>query len=166
MTTTERLTLSRIAPEDVDDLVAMLLNPALYHHIGDAPASAAQARERIERWLRGSADPEVLWINHVARRRADGRLVGLAQATESRDACEIAYLVDPSAQRRGFGREMMSEFCAELARTVKPATLTAHIKPGHAASEGVAKALGLAPTTEHVDGERVWRATPSGSLFT
>jgi len=163
--TTARLVLSRIAPDDVDELVQMLLNPALYHYIGDAPATAAAAGERVGRWLRGSADPDALWINYVARRRDDGRLVGLAQATVRRaggsrfGACEIAYLVDPPAQGRGFGKEMMRGFCAELRKTLSPAEFIAHIYPGHAASEGIAKAVGLAPTADRVDGERVWRAT-------
>jgi RimJ/RimL family protein N-acetyltransferase len=97
----------------------------------------------------------VRWINYVARRA--GRLVGLARATVARGTCEIAYLVDPAAQHQGFGTEMMRAFCAELRATLDPAEFTAHILPGHAASEGVAKALGLVPTGDRVDGERVWR---------
>lgn len=162
---TKRLELSRIARDDVDELVAMLLNPALYDYIGDAPASTAEARARAERWLGGSPDPNVLWINYVARRRDNGRIVGLAQATVLRadgsrfGTCEIAYLVDPPAQQHGFGTEMMSEFCAEIQETMNPAEFIAHIYPGHEASEGVAKALGLTPTGDHVDGEQVWRTT-------
>lgn len=160
---TERLVLTRLARGDVGDLVAMLLNPALYQWIGGAPASPAEAENRAGRWLSGSADPDVLWINYVARGRADDRLVGLAQATVhgAREAragtCEIAYLVDPSVQGRGFGTEMMHGFCAELRETVRPAEFTANILPGHAASEGVAHALGLVPTPDRVDGEQVWR---------
>lgn len=162
---TKRLVLSRLADRDVDELVVMLLNPALYHYIGGAPGSAAEARGRAERWLRGSPDPDVLWLNHIARVGDDGRFVGLAQATVRRagessfGACEIAYLVDPRVQRHGFGVEMMSGFCAELHERMRPAEFVAHIHPGHAASEGVAKAIGLAPTTDYVDGEQVWRAT-------
>jgi RimJ/RimL family protein N-acetyltransferase len=162
---TERLVLTRLARGDVDDLVAMLLNPALYHWIGGAPASPAEAGNRVERWLSGSSDPDVLWINHVARGRDDSGLVGLAQATvqEAREAragtCEIAYLVDPSAQRHGFGTEMMLGFCAELRESVRPAEFTAHILPGHVASEGVVRSLGLTPTPDRVDGEQVWRTT-------
>jgi RimJ/RimL family protein N-acetyltransferase len=160
---TRRLVLSRIARDDVDELVDMLLNPALYGFIGDAPADAAAARIRAERWLRGSVDPGMVWINYVARRRDGARLIGFAQATVHRAGdrfgeCEIAYLVDPSAQGHGFATEMMRAFCAELLGSIDPAELTAHIHPGHEASEGVAKAVGLALTTGEVDGERVWRA--------
>jgi RimJ/RimL family protein N-acetyltransferase len=161
---TKRLALSRIARDDVDDLTAMLLNPALYHFIGGAPESATEARDRVERWLRGSTNPDVLWINYVARSRDDGRLVGLAQATvrvceACFGECELAYLVDPPVQRYGFGAEMMCGFCAELRETMKPEEFIAHIHPGHAASQGVAMAIGLTPTTDEVDGEQVWRAT-------
>jgi RimJ/RimL family protein N-acetyltransferase len=154
---TERLVLSRLAHGDVGELAAMLLNPALYTHIDGAPASPAEAEDRIGRWLRGSPDPDVLWINYVARDRADGGFVGLAQATVRGRTCEIAYLVDPSAQRRGFATEMMGAFCAELRETIEPAEFVAHILAGHVASERVVTALGLAPTADHVEGERVWR---------
>ena len=160
--TTERLVLSRLAHDDVDELVAMLLDPALYHYIDGAPSSPAEARARVGRWLRGSPDPDVLWINYVVRRRDDGRFVGLAQATvqgTQSGTCELAYLVDPSAQRQGFGREMMRGLCAELHETLKPAEFTAHIVPGHTASEGVAHALDLVPTPDRVAGEQVWRTT-------
>jgi RimJ/RimL family protein N-acetyltransferase len=162
---TKRLVLSRISHDDRDELVAMLLNPALYDYIGGVPVSAAEARVRVERWLRGSPDPDVLWVNYVARWQDTGRLVGLAQATVVRAArlgfgeCELAYLVDPPEQRLGIASEMMNGFCAELHETLSPAYFTAHIYPGHAASEGVARAIGLAPTSERVDGELVWRAT-------
>jgi RimJ/RimL family protein N-acetyltransferase len=153
---TERLVLSRIARSDVDELVVMLSKPELYEHIGDAPGSVEEAQAKAERWLRGSADPEVRWINHVAR--YDGKLVGLAQATvRAGGSCEIAYLVDPSAQRQGFGTEMMRAFCAELRATMDSVELVAHVLPGHVASESVARAVGLTPTEERVDGERVWR---------
>lgn len=155
---TKRLVLTRIARDDVDDLVTMLLNPALYQHIGGAPASEAQARARAERWLGGSPNPDVLWINYVVRRSNDGVLVGLAQATVAGGTCEVAYLVDPPAQRQGFASEMMTAFCTELRESIEPEELTAHIYPGHTASEGVARAIGLVPTAERVDGEQVWRA--------
>jgi RimJ/RimL family protein N-acetyltransferase len=157
---TERLLLSRIARADTGDLVAMLVNPVLYQYIGEPP-TAEDAAARVGRWLRGSPDPGVLWINYVARH--DGAFVGLAQATvwradQSRfGTCEIAYLVDPPAQRHGYGTEMMRGFCAELTGTLAPAELTAHIHPGHVASERIARAVGLVPTGELVDDERVWR---------
>ncbi|HEX6359355.1 GNAT family N-acetyltransferase [Actinophytocola sp.] len=163
--TTKRLVLSWIARDDIDELVAMLLNPALYDYIGGVPASAAEARARVERWLRGSTDPDVLWVNYVARCQDGGRLVGLAQATVLRapglgfGECELAYLVDPPEQKHGIASEMMSGLCAELEEALSPAVFTAHIYPGHAASEGVARAIGLAPTSERVDGELVWRTT-------
>lgn len=162
---TERLVLSRLARRDVGELSAMLVKPALYDFIDGRPESEDAATARVERWLRGSADPDVRWINYVARGRDDGGFVGLAQATVAgvgaahSGTCEIAYLVDPPAQRRGFGREMMGGLCAELHKAMNPAEFTAHIHPGHAASEGVVKALGLAPTEDRVDGEQVWRAT-------
>lgn len=156
---TERLQLSRLSDADVDDLTDLLTKEPLYTYIGEAPASADEARTRVERWLRGSAEPDVLWINYVARSSDDRRLVGLAQATvflDDEPECSLAYLVHPDEQRQGFGVEMMREFAAQLGAAIAPARFTSNIHPGHAASERLAAALGLVRTDELVDGEHVW----------
>jgi RimJ/RimL family protein N-acetyltransferase len=160
---THRLLLTRIVDGDTADLVTMLGKPELHEYIGGVPLTPLDATKRVQRWIRGSANPDIRWINYVARRGRDGGFVGLAQATVTRTPrtghtrCELAYLVDPPAQHQGFGTEMMRGFHAELRDTLRPAEFTANIFPGHTASEGVAKAVGLTPTTELVDGERVWR---------
>lgn len=162
--TTDRLVLARIGQADVGEVVEMVLNPALYTYIDSDYETAEQARQRVGRWVRGSVDPEVLWVNYVARTRADQRFVGLAQATVSLDhrirvrECTLAYMVDPPQQRQGFGAEMMTEFWPALRRALHPEVVTAHIYPGHTASERVVQHLGLELTDETVDGERVWRA--------
>jgi len=160
---THRLLLTRIVDGDTADLVTMLVKPELHEYIGGVAPTPQDATKRVQRWVRGSADPDILWINYVARQSQGGRFVGLAQATVTRTpetgrrSCELAYLVDPPAQHQGFGTEMMRGFHAELRDTLRPTEFTANIFSGHTASEGVAKAVGLIPTTELVDGERVWR---------
>lgn len=160
---TERLTCSALALVDVPDLTAMLLEPELYTVIGGRPETSDQARTRAERWATGSPDPQVAWVNFVARQTTDGRLVGLAQATVLRadlaraENCLLAYLIDPGFQRQGLGRELMRGFAEEISRAYDPLVLTAHIAPGHVPSERIATALGLTVTDESVDGEREWR---------
>ncbi|OLF13943.1 hypothetical protein BLA60_01805 [Actinophytocola xinjiangensis] len=158
---THRLLLTRIAERDTADLVAMLIKPEVHEFIGGMTLTPLEATQWVRRWIRGSANPDVLWINYVARRSPGDQFVGLAQATvtlgQDHTGCELAYLVDPPAQHQGYGTEMMRGFHAELRDTLRPGEFTANILPGHTASEGVAKAVGLAPTTELVDGERVWR---------
>lgn len=166
---TERLQLSRLSDADVDDLTDLLTKEPLYTYIGEAPASADEARSRVERWLRGSPEPDVIWINYVARSRDDRRLIGLAQATVFLDAeshaaeCSLAYLVHPDEQRQGFGVEMMRALAAQLRAANAPARFTANIHPGHAASERLAAALGLVRTDELVDGEHVWVSPAAAS---
>lgn len=161
---TDRLVLARIGLADVDEVVEMVMNPALYTHIGSDYEAAEQARRRVGRWVRGSVDPEVLWVNYMARSRADQRFVGLAQATVSLEQrvrareCTLAYMVDPPRQRQGLGAEMMTGFWPALRRALHPEVVTAHIYPGHTASERVVQDLGLELTDETVDGERVWKA--------
>jgi hypothetical protein len=42
--------------------------------------------------------------------------------------------------------------------------VTASIHPGHHASAAVAMRAGLVPTSDEVDGERIWRREPDNPL--
>lgn len=100
----------------------------------------------------------------MLRRRTDGRPVGTVQATLSRPAggeteAELAWVIGTGHQGAGYGRE------GARAMTGWPGAhgvdrLVAHIHPGHEASAGIARALGLRPTDRITDGEVRWSARP------
>ena len=160
---TSRLTVSPLRAEDTDETVELLRRPELYTVTGGAPIDDDDARDRVGRWLAGSSDPRVTWINHVARREDTGALVGHCQgmvASVGRDGaadCTLGYSVHPDHQGQGIAREMMRAFVGLIVETDGPGRFLAHIAPGHTVSERVATGLGLSPTgTLDNAGEQIW----------
>jgi RimJ/RimL family protein N-acetyltransferase len=80
------------------------------------------------------------------------------QATVEGIAADVAWVVAPDWQGRGMATEAARAMCDWLTST-GITNLAAHIHPEHAASSGVASAIGLLITEEvDEDGEIVWRS--------
>ncbi|GGB38989.1 N-acetyltransferase [Sphingomonas metalli] len=110
---TDRLILSAHRPEDLDSLVAIWSDPAVYRHIGGKP------RTREEVWLQllrhtgqWTLFGRGLW---VVRDAATGDLLGEAGLMDTRrdfsfslpDRPEAAWILGPAAHGRGLAREAM-----------------------------------------------------------
>ncbi|QKE86070.1 GNAT family N-acetyltransferase [Arthrobacter sp. NEB 688] len=134
-----------------------LADPALHTVTGGRPASTDELRERYTRQLRGPDDPHEEWCTWVVRDGDDGPLVGFVQATLTGDgACaELAWVVGTPWQGRGIARRAAALVLAEVTRR-GVGTVVAHVRPGHAPSEAVARSLGMGPTDVVVDGETRW----------
>jgi RimJ/RimL family protein N-acetyltransferase len=156
---TDRLVLVPLEVAHADEMSVVLGDPSLYSFTGGEPPSARVLRSRYARMLAGSSEPTVSWCNWVIR--LDCELVGFVQATiESGDRAEIAWVVGVPWQRRGIAREAAGGLVGWLAGQV--AEIIAHVHPDHAASNGVARAVGMTPTDETHDGEVLWRRAGSG----
>ena len=68
----------------------------------------------------------------------------------------LAWIVGVDHQRRGYATEAALAIVDDLAKHGISA-FSASIRESHAASEGVARDLGMLVTDEVIDGERVWR---------
>lgn len=110
----------------------------------------------------GSSDGEHGWLNWIVRVRSTWEAAGVVQATLSvkhrHMEAEIAWVVGVAQQGDGYATEAAAAMLNWLARH-GVAMLVAHIDPGHAASIGVARRLGLSPTEVSVDGETRWIGT-------
>jgi RimJ/RimL family protein N-acetyltransferase len=150
-----------LLPEDANEMAGVLADPSLYAFIGGAPPTPADLDERFARWSRGSPRPGEEWHNWIVRLRDDWAAIGHLQATvlgRGREA-DVAWVIGTPWQGRGYAGEAARAIVAWLeAGGVR--TITAHIRAGHAASERVAAAAGLARTDEIEDGEVVWRRQP------
>jgi RimJ/RimL family protein N-acetyltransferase len=146
-------------------MVRVLADPELYTFTGGDPLAVEELQTHYCALALGrSADGSQRWLNWIARLRSGGPAVGATQATVMVDgdhfAANLAWTVGLEHQRRGYAREAAVAMTAWL-REQGATVLIAHIHPKHQASMGVARALGLEPTGQIVDGEVRWTATRS-----
>ncbi len=146
------------------ELAPLLDDAALHEFTGGAPLSAAALAARYARLAaRRSPDGDQLWGNWVIRVRATGAAAGTVQATlpaagPAAGPAEVAWVVARAAQGRGYA----SEAARSLITVLRQAgwTVIAHIHPRHHASQQIARAAGLVPTTASRDGETRWVSPP------
>ncbi len=161
--TTERLRLAPLQAEDADEMVAVLGDERLHEFVGGRPSSLAELRDRYTRLSVGSPDPDTVWLNWIVRLRVDSQPVGTMQATiathDGRRVGHIAWVIGVDWQSQGFASEA-ARALVDWLRSHGIDDIAANIHPDHRASATVAARVGLQPTDEQADGERVWR-TPS-----
>jgi RimJ/RimL family protein N-acetyltransferase len=162
---TERLDLAPLAAAHAAELAPLLDDTRLHEFTGGAPLSAAALAARYER-LAGRRSPggDQMWGNWVIRLRDTGAAVGTVQATlpaggPAAGPAEVAWVVAGTAQGRGYAKEAARSLVARLWRAGW--AVTAHVHPGHLASQRVARAAGLVPTPQMRDGEIRWARSPA-----
>jgi RimJ/RimL family protein N-acetyltransferase len=112
---TDRLVLEPLSHLHADGLVAALGNPSVSSYLNAPDVTTVEAlHARIDRLQRGAPDGEV-WINFAIRRVDDGAIVGRVEATRYGAWAEIAYLVGPAYQRRGYATEASRWLLSQLA---------------------------------------------------
>jgi RimJ/RimL family protein N-acetyltransferase len=157
---TERLDLEPLAVAHAAELAPLLDDPSLHAFTGGVPLPAAALAARYARLaIRHSPDGNQLWGNWLVRVRATGAAAGTVQATLPAGGpvagpAEVAWVVVRPAQGCGYAKEAASSLVALL--RAAGWTVIAHIHPEHLASQQVARAAGLSPTTESHDGEIRW----------
>jgi RimJ/RimL family protein N-acetyltransferase len=139
----------------------LLHDPELHRFIGGRPETPAEVTARVRRQVAGaSPDGRQGWLNWVLRlRSADHAPVGTVQATLEGHSAELAWVVATAHQGRGYASEAAIAV-RDWLRTQAVEEFTAHIHPEHAASAGIARRLGLAPTETRQDGEVRWVSSP------
>lgn len=161
----ERLDLEPLAAAHAAELAPLLDDAGLHEFTGGAPLSAAALAARFARLaVRRSPDGDQLWGNWVMRVRATRAVAGMVQATlpaggPEAGPAEVAWVVVRGAQGRGYAKEAARSLVAVLQEAGW--TVVAHIHPGHLASQRVARAAGLSPTTDVRDGEMRWVGMPT-----
>ena len=162
---TERLDLEPLAVAHATELAPLLDDPSLHEFTGGAPLPTAALADRYARLAaRRSPDGNQMWGNWVIRVRASGAAAGVAQATlpaggPAAGPAEVAWVVARPAQGRGYASEAARSLVALLRNDGW--TVVAHIHPGHLASQRVARAAGLSPTSDVHDGETRWISPPA-----
>jgi RimJ/RimL family protein N-acetyltransferase len=143
-----------------DEMVAVLGDRELHVQTGGEPPSLDELRSRYASQAVGqSLDGSRGWLNWIMRARQTGLAVGTVQATvwrARRGMCaELAWTVGVAHQHRGYAKEAANEMATWLRRRGAD-SFDAYIRPGHEASEGAAKRIGLRATAAVRDGETRW----------
>jgi RimJ/RimL family protein N-acetyltransferase len=141
-------------------MVEVLANQDLYGFTGGEPPTLANLQSQYTAQVAGPSSGEEVWHNWIIRPKGTGKAVGFVQATVTGDASDVAWVVGVEWQGRGFASEAAAAMCEWLAgQGVEK--FTAHIHPGHVASQRVAASIGLQATDEvDEDGEVVWASIP------
>ena len=155
-----RLEMQPLQTHDAEELAELFDDSRLHEFIGGSPDSADELRVRYTRQVVGhSPDRSERWFNWILRHRSTGSAVGTVQATVADRTgvivAEVAWIVAVGHQHQGYARESAATMVAWL-REQGAETIIAHIHPDHRASTAVARALGLTPTDQVVDGELRW----------
>jgi len=162
---TERLDLEPLAVAHATELAPLLDDPSLHEFTGGAPLPTAALADRYARLAaRRSPDGNQMWGNWVMRVHASGAAAGVVQATlpaggPADGPAEVAWVVARPAQGRGYASEAARSLVAMLRQDGW--TVVAHIHPGNLASQRVARAAGLSPTSDVRDGETRWISPPA-----
>jgi RimJ/RimL family protein N-acetyltransferase len=163
---TQRLNLEPLSVEDADAMVEVLADPSLYAFTGGEPPTLPELKARYELQVSGrSPDATEEWLNWIVRLASDGEAIGFVQATVVETGADVAWVIAPRWQGKGYA----SEAAVALVRWLETngiETITAFIHPDHMASAAVARRAGLTPTEEVVDGEIAWRRrSPCGFVL-
>lgn len=155
--TTERLVLTPLRVDDAREMVGVLSDAALYTFTGGAPPELEQLQSLYRHQVAGPKSNGEVWHNWVIR-LSGGGAIGVVQATVMGESADVAWIVAPAWQRRGYATEAAHAMCEWLLSNGVRA-LAAHIHPDHVASNRVAAAVGLSATEEiDSDGEVIWRS--------
>ncbi|WP_199711046.1 GNAT family N-acetyltransferase [Tessaracoccus antarcticus] len=154
------LTLEPLRVEHAQEMAPALDDVALHTFIGGEPATLDQLRQIYTLQVGGaSPDGTELWFNWVMRRSDTREAAGYVQATITQEngvsVAEIAWVVARAHQSRGLARQAATAMTDWL-RSAGVGRVVAHIHPEHVASNAIATAVGLHPTSTLVNGEVRW----------
>jgi RimJ/RimL family protein N-acetyltransferase len=150
---TDRLTLTPVAPGDLDDLVTLWGDPVFATSIFPAPLSSEDVWFRL---LRDIGHWEVKGYGNWAIRETDtGDYVGSVGVldyhrimTPAFDAPELGWGVAPRFQGKGLAFEAVSAALAWCDDTLNAPRTVCMISPDNAPSHALAKRAGYAPYVE------------------
>lgn len=155
----DRLALTPLRSADAAEMVPVLSDRDLYSFTGGGPPSLADLEAQYEFQVAGPSSGDEAWHNWIIRPHDTGKAVGFVQATVTGSSSDVAWVVGVEWQGRGFASEAAGAVCEWLAAQ-GVGTITAHIHPGHLASQRVAASLGMHATGEiDGEGEVVWVST-------
>ena len=149
---TNRLTLRRLVPDDLDALYALYSDPEMRRYFPvegaspDRTLSREETKEELDWFLNGHPEhPELgLWATIL---KETGEFIGrcglLPWTIDGQDEVEVAYMIDKRYWRRGLGVEAARGIRDYAFGQLGLTRLICMIDPANPASIGVATAIGM-----------------------
>lgn len=136
---TSRLTLRRARPSDLDDLHAVLSDPAAMRYWSTPPhTDVAQTREFLDGMIAAApGDGDDFVVEH------QGRVIGKAGFWR---IPEVGYILHPAFWGSGLGREALTAVIGHAFATLGLAEIAADVDPRNAASLALLTRLGFRET--------------------
>jgi len=144
---TERLTLRRLLPDDLEDLSTLYSDPQVIRYIPDAPRKLEETREELEWFLNGHPrHPELgLWATiHKPTGAFIGRCGLLPWTIDGQEEVEVAYLFARDYWGQGLGTEVARALVAYGFEQLGLSRLISLVEPENQASMRVAEKAGMA----------------------
>jgi RimJ/RimL family protein N-acetyltransferase len=155
-----RLILTPLEPSDAAEMVGVLSDPALYTFTSGDPPTPEELDQRYRHQVAGGSGDEV-WHNWIIRQ--GDVAIGYVQATVAHGAADLAWVVGTPWQGSGYATEAAAAMRSWL-EDQGIRRFTAHIHPGHSASQAVASRLGLRTIgAVDDDGEAIWASAPESA---
>ncbi len=151
---TDRLLLRRLVPGDLNDLFALYSDTEIRRYFPEGTLTLEQTRDEIEWFLNGHPDhPELgLWATiHKETGRFIGRCGLLPWTIEEHYEVEVAYLLDKSFWRQGYGTEAARGVLEYGFNQLQLKRLICLMFKENQASRKVALAIGMKLEKEIVD---------------
>ncbi len=151
---TERLMLRRLVPDDFAALYALYSDPEIRRYFPEGTLSADETREELQWFLNGHPrHPELgLWATiHKPTGRFIGRCGLLPWTIDGRPEVEVAYLLDKAYWGQGLATEVGLALVAYGFQQLDLKRLVCLIDPGNAASQAVARRIGMTLAGERED---------------
>jgi RimJ/RimL family protein N-acetyltransferase len=155
---TARLDLIPINRDHAEPMFDIVRCPELYLFTGgEPPRNIEWLIDQYARWERRlSPDGAELWLNWVVSLRSEDQLIGHLQAGVSSEHADMAWVIAVQWQNRGIATEAATAVL-EFLVAIGVRNIRASIHPHNIASVKLAERLGLRPTNERSNGERIWQ---------
>ncbi len=143
---TERLTLRRLRPGDLEPLAALYADPEIRRYFPEGTRTREETREELEWFLEGHPRrPELgLWATVLTATGAFlGRCGLLPWTIEGRDEVEVAYLLDKAYWGRGLATEAARGIVRHAFGDLGLVRLIALVDPANERSRRVAERAGM-----------------------
>ncbi len=143
---TERLTLRRLVPDDLERLAELYADPEIRRYFPDGTRTREETREELEWFLHGHPRrPELgLWATVLTE---SGTFVGrcglLPWTIDGRDEIELAYLLDKAYWGHGYATEAARGIVRYAFEELGLTRLISLVDPGNTASQRVAERVGM-----------------------